>query len=848
MFAIKKLIFLPCIVLLFLATSCKYNSQMKTISEINQNWRFRQADSGDWNPATVPGTVHTDLLNNGLIADPFYGVNEKSIQWIERKDWEYKTDFLVEKEILEKDRIILKFKGLDTYADVFLNDSLLFKADNMFREWKVDCKSYLKKGENTLNIHFSSPVIKDENMAASLSYKLPDNRAFSRKAPYQYGWDWGPRFVTSGIWRPVLLKAWNTATIEQIQFIQQNVDNEVATFKAIVEVESVQKQNATITIRQNNSSHEIVKSKVKLQPGKNIIPVQFTISNPRLWWPNGLGESYLYKLETDLKVNGRLCDLDSARVGIRTVELVQEKDTAGTGFYFRVNGIPVFMKGANYIPQDNFLPRVTEEKYRRLIQDAADAHMNMLRVWGGGIYENDLFYDLCDEKGILVWQDFMFACNMYPGSLDFIENISQEAIQNVRRLRNHPCIALWCGNNEVDEGWHSWSWQKALGYTASDSTNVWDDYITIFHKILPGIVAVHDPQRSYWPSSPKIGWGHKESLTEGDCHYWGVWWGQEPFDIYKTKIGRFMSEYGFQGFPDWKTIESYSKPVDRELYSAVMLNHQKHPIGNELIETYMKREYKVPKDFRSFVYVSQLVQAYGIKIAVEAQRRAMPYCMGTLYWQLNDCWPVASWSGTDYYNRPKALHYFVKKAYAPILISSVIEDDTLKVYITSDIQVKSLGYLTLTILGFDGEILWEKDLEIELDANSSKSYFQARPDEILDPLKKSQAVLVARFNVHGIIKSENLLYFDNPMKLSLEIPEITVDTRQVENGYEINLFCDKLAKNVYLSLKDDANGSFTDNYFDLLPNEGKTVYYLTKESNLDLKGKLKITSLVDTYK
>jgi beta-mannosidase len=471
----------------------------------------------------------------------------------------------------------------------------------------------------------------------------------------------------------------------------------------------------------------------------------------------------------------------------------------------------------------------------------------MLRVWGGGVYENDEFYNLCDKNGIMIWQDFMFACNMYPGDQDFLDNVHQEVLQNIIRLRNHPCLALWCGNNEIDEGWHNWEWQKSLGYTKSDSTAVWETYKTIFHKMIRDIISEFDSGRPYWPSSPEIGWGHPESLKEGDCHYWGVWWGKEPFEIYEKKTGRFMSEYGFQGFPDYTTIETFSKPEDRELHSAVMLNHQKHPIGNELIKTYMQREYKIPEDFESFVYVSQLLQAYGIKRAIEAQRRAMPYCMGSLYWQFNDCWPVVSWSGVDYYYRWKALQYFVKKAYSPILVSPVIEDDTIKVFIISDMQGKSMGYLSLTVLGFDGEILWNKDMELELDPNSSKCYFKARTDDILDPLKSRHAVLVARFNVHGIIRSENLMYFDKPMNLPLEVPEITVDVRSVENGYEVNLFCDKLAKNLYLSFKAEVDGFFTDNYFDLLPGEGKTIYYLTKNSNLDLKTDLTIKSLVNMY-
>jgi beta-mannosidase len=715
----------------------------------------------------------------------------------------------------------------------------------MFREWVIDCKRFLKPGKNTLLVHFFSSVIQDERQAALLPYKLPDNRAFTRKAPYQYGWDWGPRFVTSGIWRPVYIKAWDDAVISDVHLIQDTVDDHQASFTLEVNIESGRKQKASMEVRLDHDSRAVATTGVSFMPGKNSCTLSFSMTDPRLWWPNGLGDPYLYDLTVDLKIHGQTCDTYSQRFGIRTIELVQDKDSIGRSFYFKVNGRPMFMKGANYIPQDNFIPRVDEEQYSSLIRSVKEAHMNMLRVWGGGIYENNTFYDLCDEQGILVWQDFMFACNMYPGDLAFLNNVSEEVAQNIQRLRNHPCLALWCGNNEVDEGWHNWGWQRQLGYSPDDSAAVWHAYQDIFLKIIPEAVARYDGTRPYWPSSPETGWGHPESLTAGDCHYWGVWWGKEPFETYEKKIGRFMSEYGFQAFPDIRTIDSFADPDDRHIFSPVMLNHQKSTIGNEMITTYMEREYKVPKDFESFVYISQLVQANGITRAIEAQRRAMPRCMGSLYWQLNDCWPVVSWSGMDYYGRWKALQYFVTKAFNPLLVSPVIEDDTLKVFVVSDMMEKNLGYLTLTVLDFDGDTLWHKEKEAGVEGNSSRCYFQTPLDQIIDNNMKDRSVLVARYVVHNIIKGENLCYFDIPSHLHLSKPRININVRPEDKGYSLDLTTDVLAKNICLSVDVPAEGFFSDNYFDLLPGEQKTIYYYTAAEIPGFKEKLKIKTLID---
>ena len=807
--------------------------------ELNQNWQVKQTGQDQWISAEVPGCIHTDLFQNGIIEDPFYGDNEQNLQWIGNSDWEYKTQFYASR-LLDYDKVELVFKGLDTYAEVFLNDSSVLNADNMFREWTIDCKDLLKDGENRLKIIFTSPVHIDSIKASKIPYRLPDIRAYSRKAPYQYGWDWGPSFVTSGIWQPAYLKAWNEIKINNIQIIQNSLNADSALITAIFEIESTKDQQAFLAIVDKGINKEVLQRKEKIGKGTQTITTNFSIHNPELWWPNGMGDQHLYEFLFQVQTN-QSTDEQKMKIGLRTIELIQNPDSIGKSFEFHVNGIPTFMKGANYIPQDNFPSRVSDEKYRQTLQTAVNANMNMLRVWGGGIYEKDIFYNICDEKGILVWQDFMFACNMYPGDSSFIENVKQEATQQVKRLRNHPCITIWCGNNEVDEGWHNWGWQKALNYSKEDSTEVWNNYLKIFEHILPSTILTYSPDIPYVPSSPKIGWGHEQALFSGDMHYWGVWWGEEPFAIYESKVGRFMTEFGFQGFPDQRTLDSSIAIEERNLNSSLLLNHQKHPRGMELIQTYMEREYKVPKDFQHYNYVSQLVQAYGIKKALEAHRRAKPYCMGTLYWQLNDCWPVISWSSVDYYNRWKALHYFTKNIYKNVLISFEEMDENLNVYVVSDKLETLKANLEVKILNFKGEIIKTEIKEIEVHPNSSAIYTEIE----IAAFPRKENLVVAKLKLNEKEIASNMHYLANPKELILPKPTIQKQVKKTDNGYLITLKTDKLAKNVFLSINRE--GHFSENYFDLLPDKSKSINYTSDVNIENFAEELQILSLVDTY-
>jgi len=831
-------------VVLFIISSCHYEKSSFTSQELNDNWQFRQAGTDSLRDAEVPGYVHLDLIYNDIIEDPFYRDNEKSLQWIETHEWEYTCSFDVKQELLDADMLELAFEGIDTYANVFLNDKLLLEADNMFRTWIIDCKELLQAEDNKLLVHFLPAATIDQQKSETVPYALPDVRGFSRKAPYHYGWDWGPRFVSCGIWRSVSIIAWNQFIIDNIHIQQKGLSEEMAQMEAQVSIESIEDQLVEISILDKISGDEIVSNEFTLSEGSNIVNFTFHIDDPELWWPNGWGEAHLYNLECTVRA-GDFMDAEDINIGLRTIRLVQEEDVEGTSFYFEVNGQALFAKGANYIPQESFTPRLRDKNYLQVIEAAKEANMNMLRVWGGGIYEEDIFYDLCDENGILVWQDFMFACNMYPGDEDFLESVRQEAIDNVVRLRNHPCIALWCGNNEIDEGWKNWGWQQQLGYSYNDSVKVWSDYIRLFHEVLPGVIDDFDPSRSYWPSSPSMGWGHGAAYHSGDVHYWGVWWGEEPFEMYEKKVGRFMSEYGFQGMPDLRTIEQFTLHADREVGSAVMEAHQKHPRGTLLIDKYMARDYQVPVSFQDYVYISQLVQAEGIRTALEAHRRAKPYCMGTLYWQLNDCWPVSSWSGIDYYGRWKALHYFVRKAYEPIMLTCRL-DSIMDFYIINDAIETYKALFEISVRDFEGIEKWAHRIDVNIQPNSSQNVYTIRQDELIGSLDSRQVMLVLNLRRDNELLSRNIKYFKAVKDLELPEPDIQYITDSISEGVSIKLWTDKLAKNVFLSVPDQT-GFFSNNYFDLLPSDTAILEFKGKYSSKELKDYLKIQSLYTVH-
>lgn len=808
--------------ILFFAACLNLRAQKTIINLSEKNWEFSQEGFSLWYPATIPGCIHTDLLNNALIPDPYLGINEKNVQWIENNNWTYRTDFILTDSFLFKKNIFLLFEGLDTYSEVFLNNTSILQANNMFRPWKVDCKKYLISGKNELLIHFTSVVSEAKHAYSDLPAPLPyDERVMARKAQYQFGWDWGPRLVTMGIWKPVQLIAWDQARINDFWYQQKSLDDKNAKLLFFCEIESDSNHKADFELM----IRDIVVKKVNVSifKGLNTIQIPYTIQKPELWWPSGIGKQNLYNIKIRLSSDKQLIDSFALKIGLRTIELITQNDTTGSSFYFQINGLPIFAKGANYIPQESFPSHFDSSKYQHLLSDAKASRMNMLRVWGGGIYENDYFYQLCDEKGLLVWQDFMFACNMYPGDSLYINNVSQEITANVKRLRNHPSLTLWCGNNEVDEGWNNWGMQKQFSLSAQDSARIWNDYLNLFHRLIPDILKKTDPSTPYHSSSPLYGWGRKESMTAGDSHYWGIWWGNQPFEVFNTKVPRFMSEYGFQGFPSNNTLNSFTGVDDRYLFSEVIKAHEKHPRGFELINAAMQRDYWIPDTFTKYSLLSQFVQARAIKIAIEAHRRARPRCMGSLYWQFNDCWPAISWSGIDYYGNWKAAQYTIKETFSNIILSTVIENSILKVYGISDSNLAIPATLKIKIFSNTGTPLWSIIKDTLITPASSNVLFEMPLSHFIPHFDSTNCFLYAEIKNKFTYLATTSFLFCKPKNYQQPDFKTEIIILKSDSLKCLITFKPDVPVFGFFIESDDPSLQYSDNFFNIFPWNPKTI-------------------------
>ncbi|MEJ5223565.1 MAG: sugar-binding domain-containing protein, partial [Anaerolineales bacterium] len=683
---------------------------MKTQS-LDGAWQFRQAGTDEWLPASVPGGVHTDLLSLGKIPDPFVGDNELGVMWVAESDWEYCRTFSVDSALLEQPNLHLVCDGLDTVADVYLNDVYLGYAENMFRRWVWDVKPHLKVGENEVRIYFTSPVRfvteKQAQLPLTGGGDIPGGPHL-RKAPSQWGWDWGPKLPPIGIWRGIRLEGF-AARLTDVH-VRQRVAGDRATISVGVEVSAPRGAEAEMTaeVTVTGPGGETFHTReTVLYPGEGLPPfanLSLEIPHPQLWWPNGYGGQPLYTVAVRLMRGQAVLDQRTYTVGLRTIELRQQPDQWGREFVFYVNGVRLFAKGSNWIPADSFPTRVTPARLEGLIRDAAAVHMNMLRVWGGGFYPDDVFFDLCDRYGLLVWHDFMFACGIYPADAGFFENVRAEVTENVRRIRHHACLALWCGNNEMEQGWCDWGWNKP-----DDPINqrLKEGYDRMFHHMLPELLKAEDPDRPYIPSSATsfTPFDDPNGRAQGDCHYWEVWHGRKPFTAYRETFPRFMSEFGFQSLPPLATIAAYAEPQDWNMTSYIMEHHQRSWVGNGLMLSQMTETFRMPRDFDALVYLSLVLQAEGIRYGVEHWRRNRNRVSGTLIWQLDDSWPVASWSSIDYFGRWKALHYAARRFYAPLLLSVAEYGRTMKVHLTSDLTLPTDAVVRWRLETLDGHPL-----------------------------------------------------------------------------------------------------------------------------------------------
>lgn len=813
------------------------------VCTLHTNWTFCQVGDTLWSDAKVPGTVHQDLLNHNRIPNPFYGMNEQDVQWVENEDWMYRTSFVVDEHQLSRDAAVLELDGLDTYADVFLNGALILRSDNMFVGHKIEVKQVLRKGVNQLLVRFRSPVkeVLPQLQTNGFDYPASNDHSpwrtsvYTRKAPYSYGWDWGIRLATCGIWRPVRLVFSDVVRIEDYYVCQEAVTQAKADVDNRLEINNVTSNTVSALLKvdyhYSDSDSKEIRKQVELRPGANTVSLPVSIEKPHLWMPNGWGEPSLYKFTASLSVDGVEIAKQEQNVGLRTVRVVMDDDEHGKSFYFVVNGKPMFAKGANFIPDDALLPNVTQERYKRIFEDVKAANMNMLRVWGGGIYEDDEFYDEADRNGILIWQDFMFACSSYPHDPLFVGRVESEAEYNIKRLRGHASLAMWCGNNEIYEAMRYWGWQRK--YSAEAFAEMERGYNVLFRELLPKMVERLDGTRFYMHSSPyEANWGRPDSWKTADSHNWGTWHGRKPFESFDTDVPRFMSEYGFQAFPEMKTIRTFAEEKDFELESPVMNAHQKADIGNALIKQTMGLYYKVPEKFEDLVYAGLVLQGQGIRHGIEAHRRNRPYCMGSLFWQLNDSWPVVSWSGIDYYGNWKALMYQSKRAFAPILINAIKEGDDLCVYLVSDeLQDHDGVRLDVELMDFDGKAHGKWTQDGRLAANSSVLFMKKRAGELQGKLSAANSLLHFTLKTKkGVTLADDVFYFAYPKDQKLPEANIETSVRRRGDAIEMTLKTDKLARDIFVEVPVQGV-RFTDNFFDLLPDQRKKITITSPEGH-----------------
>jgi len=817
-------------------------------------WSFRDAATTRWRSAVVPGCVHRDLLRHRLIPDPFFGTNEHALQWVGDRAWEYRTEFEISEEMLAQERIDLAAEGLDTLATVRVNGRVVSRSDNMFVGVRVPIRHAVKPGRNVLTVQFDSATKFIERERLEHRPREVNDPVGGctriRKQQCQFGWDWAPRLVTAGIWRDLRVEAWSDARLRDVRLQQEHRGGAVA-LKVDPEIEETGGGNA--------GEGELRVRGVVFFKGQVVARLEdgrAEIATPQLWWPNGQGGQPLYDVRVELWRGERRLEVRTQRIGLRTVEVRRERDKWGESFQFVVNGRAIFAKGASWIPAHSFVGGLKRADYEPLLKSAAAANMNMIRVWGGGIYEHECFYDLCDELGLLVWQDFMFACTLYPGDAAFRASVREEATYQVRRLRNRTCLALWCGNNELE----------LLNGSDLAKPRQRKAYDAVFRGILPEVVAECDGVTAYWPSSPSQTDrpGLRDPERSGNTHYWDVWHLLKPVKSYEEKVFRFVSEFGMQSFPSLATARTFCPPEELNIFSPVMENHQKNPMGNRIILEYIARRYRFPKDYAALAYLSQLNQAHCMQVGVEHYRRNQPRCGGTLYWQLNDCWPVASWSSLEFGGSWKALHHVARRFYAPLLVSAHVPgDETVAIGNRLKSTVSGMHLFTISdepriVRGVARWELWHLDGTVvrrggkRVVLRPGESVRQTSVDFSREIARCGREKLYVRIALDADDRcvSEDTVFLCPPRMLPLERTRAEVVVRKsspTKWNLEFTSAC--FQHRVAFELAGVPLAMATDNWFDLYPGRTKSVTIETaaRVDEKKLRAALRVRSLVDSY-
>ena len=820
--------------------------------------------------ADVPGTVLGAWVKAGSIPDPYYGENEKSITPLFGRDFEYSRTFTASEELLLHDTVELVCLGIDTLGEIFINEKSIASVNNMHRAWRFDIKKFLKSGENTIRvvIFSSSEFIARAYREGRINYISTGGMAgagYLRKTHCQFGWDWGPQLPDAGIWRSIYIEGWSNVKIDDVYVIQEHSAPENAetgeTAGGQVKLR-IQIKAKTSNLKRFWQEGREIKAAIHITPPQSGEAINITetipditqiteltavIEKPRLWRPNGLSGKRetqpLYGIKVELLDSRTDSVLDEMclRIGLRTMTFNADNDRQGREFAMTVNGIKIFAMGADYIPEDSIFPKINRERTRRLLEDCVKANFNSIRVWGGGYYPDDYFYDICDELGLVVWQDFMFACNVYELTDEFAANVAEEVRQNVIRIRHHPCLGLWCGNNEMEMGWVGWEGVK------HHHPALKADYIRLFESLIPCVLKETDPQTFYWPSSPSSS-GSFDSPNDpdrGDVHFWDVWHGLKPFGEYRKKLLRYCSEFGFQSLPEMDTIKSFAETDEQNFFSPVLEAHQRNPGGNGKILFYISETYRYPKDFASLVYISQILQLESIQTGVDHWRQNRGRCMGAVYWQLNDCWPVTSWASVDYFGRWKALHYGARRFFAPLRASVFIDETesakpgslsdplkrTVRVFVHNDTMYPSSGTLRLFLRDRDFNALFEETLDVKLPPLYAGEALLRDFREKINTVELERSCFVtAELRVDGKRVSKETALFVPPKHFSFRKPNYSVEIRDEKDHFAITVKADSFCRLACIKIKGE-DSVFSDNFFDITCKDGEEI----KVSKTELK-------------